>query len=991
MTVFNNNIQNTRGIEADNIYISAAEKGQALVVGDNGLLIPKVEQSISTLSFLNGVTEQELEQGHAWLVANDKDETLTLQSLLSDDNDELTKMGISEGALRTFVIESPTGFLFIDGSISIPNNTSLQFKCYVACSRTTRFQSTGSMDESPPNISDAPIITSNVSIGDTVIYVKNNGYNMSSWTANDHIAIRSISKKKREDNRIQSIALTSPSNYAITLQNEMDDFSISANDGTVRRYNAFSLLTNVSRGSCSLNIDGDFTKLDIGTYISIIDQRKSGDIFGSASNIVNDSGKPWWYSNNDFRREQRMIVRVDSVNKIIELESPISNDYDTVNAFILIMKPRENCKISGLRWFYIQEPVYPRPNNHMILFDTAVNCVAEDLTFSDSFTEFSSNIVQYPNIDNLVRLRDSYACHIKDVNILRANNTFSDSGASYGITTYYSSYCTFQNLFASSLRHNLLIQGGDHCQFNNMTFKNVLISGFDAHGLNARDMNVTNLYVDISKGQSALLSNNASQANSSIGMCRLGNSTHGTGDSFFTFNGVVLKNGMTGSNITSVYGIELVPNSSGNVFNNVHVEDCDTAINLMDHPRGRLNSNLISASNVFNNFTIKNCKEILNIDSANSTSNSSHYLSTTCSNASTNRLVINSTNSITGFNNVFNGWILQHNTSNYAVSNYTASNKQVTLTTNLNPLPSNGSAIVLKDSLIQSVRQVKDVTLTNCVILNCSNQCVIDWGDHVRLVNNYIVNSGESNTRYTFDVKNTNDCSIINNVTEDCMRFIQASNTSNLRVVGNQIITQRETNILNDNGSNVSVLWKHNNATGFNETLTTDATTTYLYDNTTLGYNATPNRSVININNSNGFIGIGTSNPSTNFHLLAGNASCALIQSTSTNFCALSLQDSNTSSLSNVQIRSSNNIMILRGSNSDTLFLSGGRVGVGKQRTSGRMHIFESSGSIPFFNFDNNNVIANDSNINTQNHGAYYGRVMVRIEGVGNKWLALYD
>jgi len=991
MTIFNNNIKNSRGIEADNIYLTTAQKGQTLVVGTNGSLEPKAEQSISTLSFLNGVTEKELELGYSWLVANNKDETAKLQSLLSDDNDELTKLGISEGAMRTIVIESPTGFMFIDGSISIPDDTSLEFKCYVACSRTTRFQSTGSMDESPPDIDDAPIITSNVSIGDVTIYVKNNGHNMSSWSANDHIAIRSTSKNKREDNRIQNIVLTSPSNYAITLQNEMDDFSISADDGTVRKYNAFSLLSNVSRGDCALNIDGDFTKLDIGTYISIIDQRKSGDIFGSASNIVDDNGKPWWYSNNDFRKEQRQIVRVDVPNKRIELESPISNDYDTVNTFILIMKPRENCKISGLRWFYIQEPVYPRPNNHMILFDTAVNCVAEDLTFSDSFTEFSSNIPQYPNIDNIIRLRDSYACHVKDVNILRANNTFSDSGASYGITSYYSSYCTFQNLFASSLRHNLLIQGGDHCQFNNMTFKNVLISGFDAHGLNARDMNVTNLYVDISKGQGALLSNNISPANSSIGMIRLGNSSHASGDSFFTFNGVVLKNGLTGSNITSVYGIDIVPNSSGNVFNNVHVEDCDIAINLMDHPRGRLNSNLISASNIFNNFTIKNCKEVLNIDSANSTSNSSHYLSTTCSNVNSNSVTLNSTSSITNFNNVFNGWVFQHNTSNYAVSNYTASNKRITLTTNFNPQPSNGSTIVLKDSLVQSVKQVKDVALTNCVILNCSNQCLIDWGDHVRLVHNYIANSGNSNTRYTIDVKNTNDCSIINNVTEDCMRFLQSSNTSNLRVVGNQIITQRETNILNDLGSNVNVLWKHNNASGFNETFSTNATTTYLYDNTTLGYNGTPNRTTINLNNSNGFIGIGTSNPSTNFHILAGNASCALIQSTSASFCALSLQDSNTSSLSNVQVRSSNNIMILRGSNSDTLFLSGGRVGVGKQRTSGRMHIFESSGSIPFFNFDNNNVIASGSNINVDNHGSYYGRVMVRVEGVGEKWLALYN
>jgi hypothetical protein len=473
--MFNNNVTNAKRVITDDLYISIANKGQSLVVGDNGQIEPKAEQTISTLSFLNGVTAQELEQGYTWLVANNKDETAKLQSLLSDTNSELTNIGIQDNALRTFVVESPTGFIFINGSISIPDNTSIQFKCYVAMSRTSRFQCVGSMDERPPNISDAPIITSNVSIGDNIVYVKNNGYNMSAWTSNDKIALRNTTLNKKEEHKISSITLTSPSNYQIVLQNEMDDFSISANDGTVRKYNVYSLTANAKRGDCFLSVSGDLTKLDIGSYIVIADERKSGDFFGSASNVLSDSGKKFWFSNNDVKREQRMIVRVDIVNNKIELESPLSNDYDTAFTYIMLLKPRINARVSGLKFFYIQEPVYPRPNNHAIQFDTCVNGTIEDVTFSDCFTEFSSNIPQYPNMDNVVRIRDSYACHVKDVNILRSDNKWSDSGASYLATSYYSSYCTYNNIFATTARHNLLIQGGDHCQFNNLTFKNVLI------------------------------------------------------------------------------------------------------------------------------------------------------------------------------------------------------------------------------------------------------------------------------------------------------------------------------------------------------------------------------------------------------------------------------------------------------------------------------------------------------------------------------------
>jgi hypothetical protein len=209
--------------------------------------------------------------------------------------------------------------------------------------------------------------------------------------------------------------------------------------------------------------------------------------------------------------------------------------------------------------------------------------------------------------------------------------------------------------------------------------------------------------------------------------------------------------------------------------------------------------------------------------------------------------------------------------------------------------------------------------------------------------------------------------------------------------VDNQLINQQEQNILSDLGSNQNLQYKHNHTTGFIPSFTTSGSTTYTYDNTTLGYKLTPNRPLLNLDNSNGFIGINNSNPSTDLQISSTRTLPVVIQSTSASFCGISLQDSNTTSSNTVQIRSSNNTLVLRGSNSDTLFVSGGRLGVGKERTNGRLHLYENTLTSPFINFDNSNQILSGSNINEDNHGSYYGRVLCRVEGVGNKWLALYN
>ena len=992
--LFNNNVKNERTIRADKIYLEGGQKGQVITADTNGELIWSTEQVISTLPFLNGVTEDEIARGHTWLKNAGKDEALTLQSLISDTNGELTALGLDANAPRTFIIETPTGFIFFDEFITIPDNTSIEFRCYVVAGRTFRLQCAGAYDENPPNITTAPIITSNITEGTMSFTCDAANYpSISTWNVGDLIALRSTSLNKRQDNEIATITNTSGTIWTITLAEPAnDDFDIDANDGTVRQYDFYRLVTGRVRGDCKLFATGSFTNIDQGTYISIVDKRMAGEFASSASNVINPTtGSRFWYSNNPFKHEQRMVLRVDPLSFLIELDTPLSNDYDTTNTYVLVMKPRENIKIKGMRIFYIEQPSYPRPNNHAVLLDACVNCEVEDITFSDSFTELGSNIPMYPNMDNVVRVRESYGCHVKGVNINRARNDYTDSGAGYGVTSYYNSYCTFQDIFANTLRHNILLQGCDHCQFTNITLRNPLISGFDMHGLNERDNNITNLYIDCSAGQGALLSNNT-PANSSIGMIRLGNSTHPTGASFNTFNGGVLKYGVTGSNITSVYGIEIVPRSEGNIFKNFVVENVDKAIAMYDHPRGRLNSNLLTSSNIFDSFTIKNCGQTIDVNGADAGSNAFSYLSTTATSATANTVRLASTANITKFDNIFNGWVLQHSTSNYTVSNYTSSNREVLITGTFAPSVTAGDTLILKDSLTATIRPIRDIALTNSYIVNNTKCCSFKSCMDPRLINNHFGQSTDTTGRYIADLQNVQDASIIKNTTEDCRRFVQLSNTSNVRIINNHTISQVETNVISDLAGNSNVMWNHNFFSGFSPTWATDSSTTWVTDIARFGYNKVPGQPLLVVDNSNGFIGIGKSNPEVPLHIRGTVSLPMIIESTSANSAQIALVNSNTTSSNHVQIKGSNDYLILRGSNSDTVWVgNGSRVGIAKAPgTSARVSIYQT-GSTPFISFDNSNVIATGSNINTDALGTFYGRVRVNIEGVGNKWLALYN
>jgi hypothetical protein len=819
-------------------------------------------QSFSTMNVLEGVTLSNINNGgYAWLNTNNRDETAALSNFIYNSNN----FSVESDAHKHIIVETKTGYLHLNNRISIPDNISLEFKCTVAAGQKFQLQLTGSAIEVPSALSSAPTVVGDVYEDETSITIDTTGKaSISSWTVGTYIAIRSSALNSRQDNQIAGITNLGSNQFRLTLQTPISGFDI-IGGGTVRAYVSTLLSSPASRGDTLLNTTSTLGYFE-GAYIVIADRRNAGDFAGNPITQVGNPTRRLWYSNNKFKMEIRHVLKVNSVNNTLQLESPVSNDYDTTNAYIILLKPAYNSTIKGLKFFFVETPSYPRNNRHSITFDTVVNSSIEDIVYSDSFPHINSN-VQFPNINHLINIRESYNCSVRNVTTSRKSTLFTDSGCSYGLTAYTCSFCYFDNLnIRGTFRHGILLQSADHTYWNNVVLSAGLISSFDMHGLNETDNVITNLHIDGSEGQVAVGQDNTTPVHSTSAFIRLGNETHPCGSSHNVFDGVTLKHGQPRSPITTVYGINLVPRCINNTFRNVVIDDVDVAIALYDHSRGRLNPLLISASNVFDNFIIKDCNRVIDINGADNIGSSLSRTNTTIASVpSTSNIILNTTTSLSTFQNAYVGWVLQHSSNNYNVNAYDASTKQITISGTFLGTPAVSNAVTLQDSLTRSINPIRDFTFTNSKILNNSNLCNFYSCTGVRTVNNYF--NSNIGLRYTYDMLNASNVSILDNHIEYTKRFVQWSNVTNANIVGNQLTYITECNIINDLGGNSNMLWKHNHANGFRPTFSANSNTSFVADLTTLGYSNAPHQlGGICINNANGAVGIGTSN------LVAGNA-----------------------------------------------------------------------------------------------------------------------
>jgi len=1006
-----NNIFNSSGnftipsdITVDSLtFTNALAKGYTPTTNDSGKLEFHTPQTISTISFLEGVNRNEVELGHAWLLSNQKDESAILQSLINDDAGELTRLGLNLNNCRICIdVECQKGYLFINERITIPRNVSLNFKCIVAMGYNGSFYMGGLASMIPPNKDNSPFVVGNYPIGSTVFVINRNGQNMSTWVANDLVRFRNDELEAGSDNVIQSIVNNGNNTYTVTMRYPTEDFDIIDGDG-IRKYSASILGATALRGDAFVTVQNGGT-FNVGDIVSIVDSRGAGDIVGSGTpDMINAlTGRRWWYSGNRCRYDTRTIVKKDG-NKLY-IESPLTYDYDSApSAYVTTQKPTENSHISNLTAFWVEDGVLPRNNRHLIHLNTAYNCTIKNVSYSDCFQAVARE-VQYAHINSIVRVDKSYMCTIDGVWVNKTSERWSSSSIGYGLAVYLNSFCTFTNICLNTMRHNITLSGTNNCIFRNITLRNTLGTSLDLHGCGEDDNIFENVYIDAKSIQETL--NTANTSNDGVRKCliQLGNPTHPAGSSYNKFTNCMLKWGSpVESNVGNVFGIDVIGKSIGNVFKDITIENVDIPISLYEYARGRLLSNIDVRDTIYEGIVIKNCNRICDISGSRQYMNAFSYQAGTMLSYNSNSFVIepsNITGSMASFHNVFNGWVVTINTSNYTVSNYNGSNYTVTLHSNIAPALTSNATYTMQDSFVTTVRPIDGVYFNNCTFLNTERGMSITNVKNVRITDCYHVRTTTSNFPYAIDISGVSNGDVLMNNITDVDNFIRIANSSNLRIVANKILNQVSSNVLTDVGACSNITFNDNSTFGFRATSVASGTTLYNRGIESYGWSNNPANPALFINTSNGGIGIGTSNVNAPLQLasVTGNRRIVLNetggQSNDHQFWGLGIN----SGVFRYQAGSSSGAHVwfaAQNSNSSKELLRVSACNfvnvMGSAMSNAVLNLAEGTASKPFITFDSSNIIATGSNINTSPLGAYYGRVLVHVRGVGDKWVALYD
>jgi hypothetical protein len=1001
MTIFNNNIKNSKDIVADSLTITNGNaKGFIPMTDDNGMIDFITPNSLSTLPFVNGVSMNDIERGNAWLQSNNKDEASKLQSLINDEQGELTRLGIDlETGTLNILVESPTGLLYINDRVTIPRNVNVEFKCKVAFGYAGQISMAGLSSMIPANRTRSPYFTTTYPVGTNTFIINANGQNLTSWIPNDLIRFRDEDEETGSDNIINSLTNNGNGTWTLVTRYPLIDFSVTATD-FVRKYSASYLTSVANRGASSVTVanGANFTE---GMIVSIRDTRRVGDIVASSpSNVTNSSGSRFWYSRNTCRYETRTVIRV--TGNTLYFESPLTYNYDSPSeAYVTALKPVEHSHINGLTAFLVEDGTLPRNNRHILFVNLAVNCSVNDLIFTDMFQSISlSN--QFPNINTVLRVDKSYMCHFNNITIQRHNAKWSSSSIGYGSALFLNSFCRFNNMLMQTLRHNLTLSGTNSSHFTNLTIKNSLGTALDLHGCGEDDNIFENVYVDSQSIQQTLTSNNTTPDATRKALIQLGNPTHCAGSSFNKFQNISLKWGNpVESNVGNVFGIDVIGKSEGNIFKDIIIENVDIAVSLYDFARNRLNSNLYVNDTLYDGLIVKNCNRICDISGSRQFQNGFSYQTGTMQGYNSNTFVVSSnniSNNMSSFNNIFNNWVCTINTSNYTVSNYNAINQTVTLTSNITPSLTSNTTYILQDSLTTTIRPIDGVHFNNCTFLNTQRGMSTTDIKNLKITDCYFGRTTTSNFPTTIQLFGVSNADVIMNNVSDVHNFIRIQNSSNLRIVGNKIFSQINSNILTDLGNNSNVIYNDNDPIGFTATHDVSSTTVYNRINEFYGYSNNPANIALVVSTSNGGVGIGTSNINAQlqFNNATGNRKIVLNQTQNNEhqYFGFGINSSilryqvGSPSASHVffsSLNSNSSREILRISGGGTLGINGGT------NSNTMLHVLNTNATNPFINFDNSNVVASGSNINNDNHGSYYGRVKVNIQGVGEKWLALYD
>lgn len=308
----------------------------------------------------------------------------------------------------------------------------------------------------------------------------------------------------------------------------------------------FSKFTrNIVPGECILPVE-DASLFNVGDYVELSDDTLIVELYPPTT-------YPESRSRNQFRIEMARIKAVDTGANTIEIDRNCYHDYVAANGGgITRIKMTIDAHIIGAHAEYIEDP--PTRNFHSFQSRMGVACSFKDCSIRGN--------ADFGGRGHGFRIDQSLDCTVEDCAVY--DPKFYDSAEGYAFTLYGATHCSIINCYASTCRHTvLLFKGSSGNLIRGCTSVGCRISDYDLHGGNCK----YNSFI----GNYAIGGPLGTPDSSNKAALKVGNTTHAVGDHHNLFEGNLIvdypgqgyiDNGGTGS------GIEIVPQSSDNVFRN---------------------------------------------------------------------------------------------------------------------------------------------------------------------------------------------------------------------------------------------------------------------------------------------------------------------------------------------------------------------------------------------------------------------------------------
>lgn len=1025
-----NNIRNKPdfGIDTSNFQVTSITASNYFTSGG---LVLQTADILSTKNILTGITYDQAAQGWAVNSNAGRFEGYKLQSFINNSNGELTRLGLDpeQGKIKITVETSNEGYLMLETRLTVPRNVSLDFRCPVLAGNYGQVLLNGLDAYIPANSLAKPLLLSNAAVGESNFTIWRNGTSgseMANWTAGSLIRSRNEDEENGEDMTIVYCSnIPGTSNYNLVV-NEPTTFTLDAGIDGFRRYSASKPTANTVVGQTYMNVT-DTTPFTLGDTVGVYDTRVVSEIYGSNTSPHKTTGAYFWWSGNRAHHEIKRITYIDSNNSILHFESPFSYNYNNSNTtYVSLMKPIDNVEIKNLTMIQFEPPTYNPPtvgrlNKHKLHFQKCVNCVAENIFLTDCAT-FLPRDIQYPFVDASIRMDKCYHTIVRNSKLLRVSNSYTSSSVGYGVLLFNSSKIVCDNIKLDGYRHGMMLAGTNASMFTNFDMHDTKGSALDLHGTGEHDNTFMNFNIFASPATVALDTTNSNNDANLIELIQIGNSTHtggGCRNKFMNFNlsygrPTLQPGSTTASNLANVYGIQLIGNSRNNVFQNFTLDNIHKCVYIGDSVRGRINSNLMVQNTTFNNFNIRNCDKLIELMGNDNTSNQYSYLSTNTTAYTSNTITFDSnvtTASAVNYDHYYSNWTLRLDGagSNYRVLDYDASTATVTIDGAFSPAISSNVPFVMRDSNVNTVWQIDGVKINNWnCFTNNQNSNIFNDPMRVHCIRNLSVTNSTFNTctnplyKFIFMSHSNEGVSIMNNISTSNNGFMEFYYTSNVIIANNSYTDQiaSNSNMIYDLGSNVNVTHTNNTGINFNDWYQASGTTTYNKQNIEIGYSNNPETPALVVNTTNGFLGVGgqtSAQAPVHFKDSTNSKKLCLYENSVANPHQWYGFGVDSSSVLRYQSASSTTgghaFYCASSSNASTerFRIHGtGRIGIGTAApTNAQFHIRSSNALNPFINFDG--AAGTGSNIDTGALGTYYGKVMVYIEGVGQKFLPVYN